>query len=56
MLIFNKYKNILEDLIDSLDIKYSAIPKKIDLLNVNILGSKNNSSDLKIDNDLLDKL
>lgn len=53
--ILNKYKNILENLVDSLDIKYPAIPKQINLPSNDIPGSKDDSSDFKIDNDFSDK-
>ncbi len=55
MLILNKYKNRLEDLVNSLDIKHLAIPKQIDLPNNNIPNSKDNPNDLKIDNYLSDR-
>ena len=40
----NKYKDTLEDLVDSLDIEYLAITKQINLLSNNNPGF-NNSSD-----------
>ena len=51
----NNYKNILEDLVNSLDVEYLAISKQIDLSSNNIPNSKNNLSDPKMNNDLLDR-
>ena len=51
----NKYKDILENLVDSSDIEYPAISKQIDLLNDNISNSKNDLNDPKIDNNFLDR-
>ena len=56
MSISNKYKDILEDIIDSLDIKHPTILKKIDLLSNNIPNSKDNSSDPKMNDDFSDRL
>ena len=56
MLILNKYKDILEDLVESLDIKYPAILKQIDLSSNDILCSKNNPSNFEMENDFLDRL
>ena len=55
MAIPNKYKDILEGLIDSLDIKYLAILRQIDLSNDDIPNFKDKLSDFKIDKDLLDR-
>ncbi len=51
----NKYKDILEDLVDSSDIEHPAIPRQIDLPSDDISDSKDNPSNLKIDDDLLDR-
>ena len=53
--ILNKYKDTLKDLIDSLDVEHPAIPRQINLLSNHILSSKENPSDPKIDNDLLNR-
>ncbi len=53
--ILNKYKDTLEDLVNSLDIKRPAIPKQIDLLTDDISGSKNGPSDSKMDDNLSDR-
>ena len=53
--ISNKYKNLLEDFVDSFNIKYFTILKQINLPNNNISGSKDNSCNLNIDNNLLDR-
>ncbi len=52
----NKYKDTLEDLIDSSDVEHLAIPKQIDLLSNNISDSKDDPSNPKKDNDFLDRL
>ena len=46
----NKYKNILEDLIDSLNIERLAIPKQINLPSNDI-----STSDPEVDNNLLNR-
>ncbi len=51
----NKYKDILEDLVDSLDVEHPAIPRQIDLPSNNIPGSKNNPSNPKMDDDFSDR-
>ena len=52
----NKYKNTLEDLVNSLDVEHLTILRQIDLPNNNIPTCKDNSSDSKIDNDFSDRL
>lgn len=54
--ILNRYKNTLEDLIDSSDIKLLAIPRQTDLPSNDIPGSKDNPSDSKVNDDLLNRL
>lgn len=54
--IFTKYKNMLEDLIDSLVIKRLTILKQIYLLNNDIPSSQNNPNNLIIDNNFLNRL
>lgn len=55
LIIFNQYKDTLDNLIDSLDnnsdIKLLAILKWIDILSNNILGLENSTSSLKKKND-----
>ncbi len=53
--ISNKYKDTLEDLINSSDVEHPAISKEIDLPSNDIPDSKNNASDPKIDDNLLDR-
>lgn len=53
--ILTKYKDMLEDLIDSLVIKCPTISKQIYLLNNNILSSQDNSNNLIIDNNFLNR-
>lgn len=53
--VSNKYKNTFENLVDNLDIEYLAIEKQINLLSNDIPGSKDNLSDPKINNNLLDR-
>ncbi len=55
MSIPNKYKYTLEDLIDSLDIEYLAIPRQIDLPSNDISDCKDDSSDPKKYKDFLDR-
>lgn len=55
MLIPNKYKDKLRDLIDNLDIECLVILSQIDLPSNNIPDSKNDLSDLDLDDDLLDR-
>ena len=50
--ISNKYKNTLEDLINSSDSEYPIIPRQIDLPSDNISNFKDSPSDPKIDNDI----
>ena len=56
MSIFNKYKDTLEDFIDSLDVEHPAISRQINLLSNDIPGSSNDPSDSKIDNHFSDRL
>ncbi len=56
MSISNKYKDTLEDLVDSLDIEHPAIPKQIDLPSNDIPGFKNDPSNPKIDDDPLNRV
>ena len=56
LLIPNKYKDIIEDLVDSSNVKYSAILRQIDLPSNDIANFKNNPNNPKMDNDLLDRL
>ncbi len=51
----NKYKDTLEDLVDSLDVEHPAILRQIDLPSDDIPGSKNDPSNPEIDDDLLDR-
>ena len=51
----NKYKHILEDLVNSLNVEHAAIPRQINLPSNDIPGSKDNSSDSEIDNNFLDR-
>ncbi len=53
--ISNKYKNILDDFFDSLDIEHLTIPRQIDLPSNDIPSSKDDSSDPKMDDDFLNK-
>lgn len=53
MSIFNKYKDTLKNIIDSLYIKCLAILRQIDLSTNNIPGSKDNPSDPEVDDNLL---
>ncbi len=53
--IHNKYKDTLEDFVDSSDIKHLAIPKQIYLPSDDIPGSKDDPSNLEMDDDLLDR-
>ena len=55
LFISNKYKNIFEDLVDSLNIVYAAIPRQIDLPSNNISNFKDDLNESKIDNNLLDR-
>ncbi len=52
----NKYKNILEDLVDSLDVEHPAISRQINLSSNDIPSSKDDPSDFQIDDDFLDRL
>lgn len=54
--ILNKYKDTLKELINSSDVKHLAIPRQINLPHNNIPDSKDDSSDHKIVDDLLDSL
>ena len=54
--ILNKYKDTFEDLVNSLDIEHLAIPKQINLPSNNIPNSKDDPSNPKMGNDLLDRL
>ncbi len=51
----NKYKDILEDLVDSSDIKHPAIPRQINLPSNDIPSSKDNPSNPKMVNVFLDR-
>ncbi len=51
----NKYKYMLKNFINSLDIKRLIKLKQIDLLSNNISNFKDNLSDFELDNDLSDK-
>ena len=55
LFICNKYKDTFKDLVDSSDVEYPTILKEINLPSNDIPGLKDNSSDPKIDNDLLDR-
>lgn len=56
LLILNRYKNIFENFVNSLDIKCRAIPKQFDLPNHNILDSKDNLRNLEVENKLSNRL
>ncbi len=51
----NKYKDTLEDLVDSSDVEHPAIPRQIDLSSDDIPGSKNDPSNPKMDDILSDR-
>ncbi len=51
----NKYKDTLEDLVDSSDVEHPAIPRQIDLPSDDIPGSKDDPSNLKMDDVLSDR-
>lgn len=54
--ISNRYKNILEDFVNSLDIKLSNMPKLINKEPYNIiLGFENSLTKLKLDKNFLDE-
>lgn len=55
ILILNKYKDILKDLVDCSDIEYLVILRQINLPNINIPDFKNDPSNPKINYDFSDR-
>lgn len=53
--ILNKYKHTLEDFVNNLDINRLVISRQINLLSDNIADSKDNLSNPKMDDDLLNR-
>ncbi len=51
----NKSKDTLEDLVDNSNVEHPALPRQKDLPSNDIPGSKDDPSDLEMDNDLSDK-